>query len=163
MIKNLKKWWEKLVGKSCFSSTTQKAQNHSNQRTILSFFHATGGAWTRTLSPERDFKSLVSANFTTVAYRTRLTKPCCLARMQRAGKSRNEVKNGFSPIMAILNSQQTKTSCYENPFDAASALAASTTLLSYNRNPHLSSYTLPPCSSAYMRERHSATAGVMLT
>ena len=29
--------------------------------------HATGGARTRTLSPERDFKSLVSANFTTVA------------------------------------------------------------------------------------------------
>lgn len=25
--------------------------------------HATGGAWTRTLSPERDFKSLVSASF----------------------------------------------------------------------------------------------------
>ena len=43
MIKNLKKWWEKLVGKSCFSSTTQKAQNHSNQRTILSFFMPPAG------------------------------------------------------------------------------------------------------------------------
>ena len=33
-------------------------------------FHATGmGLEPRTLSPERDFKSLVSANFTTVAHR----------------------------------------------------------------------------------------------
>ena len=43
MIKNLKKWWEKLVSKSCFSSATQKAQNHSNQRTILSFLMPPAG------------------------------------------------------------------------------------------------------------------------
>ena len=33
------------------------------------FLHAADGGRTRTLSPERDFKSLVSANFTTVAHR----------------------------------------------------------------------------------------------
>ena len=38
--------------------------------------HAADGGRTRTLSPERDFKSLVSANFTTAA-QTRLTKSCC--------------------------------------------------------------------------------------
>ena len=38
--------------------------------------HAADGGRTRTLSPERDFKSLVSANFTTAA-QPRLTKPCC--------------------------------------------------------------------------------------
>ena len=37
---------------------------------------AADGGRTRTLSPERDFKSLVSANFTTAA-QTRLTKSCC--------------------------------------------------------------------------------------
>ena len=31
-------------------------------------FYAADGGRTRTLSPERDFKSLVSANFTTAAY-----------------------------------------------------------------------------------------------
>ena len=161
--KEFEEMMREIGGQIMFQLNYTKSPESFESTNNSELFHATGGAWTRTLSPERDFKSLVSANFTTVAYRTRLTKPCCLARMQRAGKSRNEVKNGFSPIMAILNSQQPKTSCYENPFDATSALAASTTILSYNRNPDLSSYTLPPCSSAYMRERHSATAGVMLT
>ena len=41
-------------------------KNHRSQ--VLFFMPPTGGR-TRTLSPERDFKSLVSANFTTAAHR----------------------------------------------------------------------------------------------
>ena len=37
-------------------------QNHSNQRLILKFHMSSAGGRTRTLSPERDFKSLVSAS-----------------------------------------------------------------------------------------------------
>ena len=37
-------------------------QNHSNQRLILRFHMSSAGGRTRTLSPERDFKSLVSAS-----------------------------------------------------------------------------------------------------
>ena len=36
---------------------------------LKGIFYAADGGRTRTLSPERDFKSLVSANFTTVAHR----------------------------------------------------------------------------------------------
>ena len=52
-----------------------KAHNCTSQRTIMSFSDATDGGRTRTLSPERDFKSLVSANFTTVAYKPGLQSP----------------------------------------------------------------------------------------
>ena len=52
---------------------------------------AADGGRTRTLSPERDFKSLVSANFTTAA-QTRLTKPCCPLAWEGTGNNRCEVK-----------------------------------------------------------------------
>ena len=52
---------------------------------------AADGGRTRTLSPERDFKSLVSANFTTAA-QTRLTKFCCPLAWEGTGNNRCEVK-----------------------------------------------------------------------
>ena len=50
----------------CIRDTTVK---NPPQLTLKGIFHAADGGRTRTLSPERDFKSLVSANFTTVAHR----------------------------------------------------------------------------------------------
>ena len=60
--------------------------------------HAADGGRTRTLSPERDFKSLVSANFTTAA-QPRLTKTCCPLDQERTGNNRCEEKYDYQTVM----------------------------------------------------------------
>lgn len=61
----------------------KKACKRTFLRPFAGFYAADGGR-TRTLSPERDFKSLVSANFTTAA-QIRLTTVLLLCCAQRAG------------------------------------------------------------------------------
>ena len=46
----------------------EKVQNHSNQRTIPGVSMPPTGGRTRTLSPERDFKSLVSASLRQIQF-----------------------------------------------------------------------------------------------
>ena len=77
---NTSRKWNKKKSPKSFEST-------NNSR----LSDAADGGRTRTLSPERDFKSLVSANFTTAA-QTRLTKPCYPLAWEGTGNNRCEVK-----------------------------------------------------------------------
>lgn len=77
--------WSRAIFRAKISPAPPKhSKNEAKRKSPKSFestnnselLHAADGGRTRTLSPERDFKSLVSANFTTAA-QPRLTKPCC--------------------------------------------------------------------------------------
>ena len=63
-----------------FSVQNKKSPRSYDPTYNHELFHAADGGRTRTLSPERDFKSLVSANFTTAAQKPSLQSPAASAK-----------------------------------------------------------------------------------
>ena len=78
-------------------------------RSYRGFCYAADGGRTRTLSPERDFKSLVSANFTTAAYNANnntIQPLLCQEKLFAAPFPRREQKELFLSGVSCYNKLQ---------------------------------------------------------